>query len=158
MRMPEYFKRHTYTPNEFYDYMEQIERGLAGELQLVLSPATTGSLDADIADAITADSKFIRTVKAELKSAADGMLHTWFTGSFAAAVAAAAAGDGAVALADEATAVSLKNGVGTIAIEYTGTWAAGDTCTLTITGGNVLGYTVANKTSVDTIVTEEAGE
>ncbi len=61
-------------------------------------------------------------------------------------------GGSAVAINGGGSVVTLAGGVGTITLDYTGTWASGDTETLTITGGTVLGYTVANKTSVDTLV------
>ena len=150
MRYLDYLKRFTYTPNEFYDYLIGVERAMAGEIALVVSPATLGNSAADINAAIVADDKFVRQVKVELKASADGDVHQWFTGSFSAAVAKT--GDGTVAIADEGDSVELENGVGYVDIEYTGTWAAANTCTLTITGGTIMGYSVSNKTSVDTLV------
>ena len=150
MRFLDYLKRFTYTPNEFYDYLIGVERAMAGEIALVVSPATLGNSAADINAAIVTDDKFVRQVKVELKASAEGAVHQWFTGSFSAAVAKT--GDGTVAIADEGDSVELENGVGYVDIEYTGTWAAADTCTLTITGGTVMGYSVSNKTSVDTLV------
>jgi hypothetical protein len=67
-------------------------------------------------------------------------------------VANTGTGDGTAAIADGGDSVELENGVGYVDIEYTGTWAVGDTCTLTITGGTIMGYSVSNKTSVDTLV------
>ncbi len=150
MRFLDYLKRFTYTPNEFYDYLIGVERAMAGEIALVVSPATLGNSAADINAAIVADDKFVRQVKVELKASADEDVHQWFTGSFSAAVAKT--GDGTAAIADEGDSVELENGVGYVDIEYTGTWAAADTCTLTITGGTIMGYSVSNKTSVDTLV------
>ena len=150
MRYLDYLKRFTYTPNEFYDYLIGVERAMAGEMVLAVSPATLGSSAADVNEAIGADGKFVRRVKVELKTSANGDVHQWFTGSFSAAVAKT--GDGTAAIADEGDSVELENGVGYVDIEYTGTWAAADTCTLTITGGTIMGYSVSNKTSVDTLV------
>lgn len=139
MRIPEYLKRFTFTPNSFYDYMVAIEKAMAGDLVLALSPATLANSAAAVNAAVggTAE-KFVRTVQVELQ-AADGTVHEWFTGELAAAVAETTAGDGASAIADEATAVSLENGKGSINIEYTGAWAGGTkqvetaTCVGTIT-------------------------
>jgi hypothetical protein len=153
MRYLDYLKRFTYTPNEFYDYLIGVERAMAGEIALIVSPATLGSSAADVNAAITTDGKFVRRVKVELKASADGDVHQWFTGSFSAAVVAnTGTGDGTAAIADGGDSVELENGVGYVDIEYTGTWAEGNTCTLTITGGTIMGYSVSNKTSVDTLV------
>lgn len=148
MRYLDYLKRFTYTPNEFYDYLIGVERAMAGEIVLVVSPATLGSSAADVNAAITTDDKFVRRVKVELKASADGDVHQWFTGSFSAAVTNT--GNGAAAIAGGR--VELENGVGYVDIEYTGTWAEGNTCTLTITGGTIMGYSVSDKTSKDTLV------
>ena len=154
MRVPDYLKRFTYTPNEFYDYLVQVEKAMAGELVLVVTPATLGSSAAAVVAAIAAadNDKYVRTVKVELRDADDGSLHEWFTGTFAAAATYSTAGNGEASLPTDVTTVSLENGVGYINIEYTGTWAEADTQTLTITGGDKLGYSVTNKTSVDTLV------
>ena len=150
MRYLDYLKRFTYTPNEFYDYLIGVERAMAGEIVLVVSPATLGSSAADVNKAIGADSKFVRRVKVELKASADGDVHQWFTGSFSAAVAKT--GNGTAAIADNRNSVELENGVGYVDIEYTGTWAEGNTCTLTITGRTIMGNSISDKTSVDTLV------
>lgn len=139
MRIPEYLKRFTYTPNSFYDYLVAIEKAMAGDLVLVLTPATLANSAAAVNAAVggTAE-KFVRTVQVELQ-AADGTVHEWFTGELAAAVAETTAGDGASAIADSATEVSLENGQGTIDIEYTGAWSGGTkqvetaTCAGTVT-------------------------
>ena len=152
MRFLDYLKRFTYTPNEFYDYLIGVERAMAGEIALIVSPATLGSSAADVNAAIATDDKFVRRVKVELKASADGDVHQWFTGSFSAAVTKTGTGNGTAAIADGGGSVELENGVGYVDIEYTGTWAVGDTCTLTITGGTIMGYSVSNETSVDTLV------
>jgi len=150
MRYLDYLKRFTYTPNEFYDYLIGVERAMAGEMVLVVSPATLGSSAANVNKAINADGKFVRRVKVELKASADGDVHQWFTGSFSAAVAKT--GNGTAAIADNRNSVELENGVGYVDIVYTGTWAKDDTCTLTITGRTIMGYSISNKTSVDTLI------
>jgi hypothetical protein len=139
MRIPEYLKRFTYTPNDFYDYMIAMEKAMAGDLVLVLSPATLSNSAAAVNAAVGgAAEKFVRTVLVELQ-AADGTVHEWYTGELAAAVTETTAGDGTSAIADSATKVSLENGQGTIDIEYTGAWSGGTkqvetaTCAGTIT-------------------------
>jgi len=125
MRYLDYLKRFTYTPNEFYDYMIAIEKAMAGDLVLVLTPATLANSAAAVNAAVGgAAEKFVRTVQVELQ-AADGTVHEWYTGELAAAVTETTAGDGASTIEDSATKVSLENGRGGINIEYTGTWSGG---------------------------------
>lgn len=146
------FNDHTYVSKEYFEYMRQIEKALAGDIVLSLTPATLGSSAAKIATAIAGDAeKFVRTVKLELKDA-EGNIHTWFNGDIDLTVAETTAGDGVAAIADSATKVTLVEGVGSIDIEYTGTWAAADTSTLTTTQRAIAGVTIAAKTSKDTVV------
>jgi hypothetical protein len=86
-----------------------------------------------------------------LKDAA-GNIHTWFNGDISLTIAESTAGDGVAAIAGSATKVSLVEGVGNINIEYTGTWAAADTSTLTTTQRDITGVTIAAETSKDTLV------
>lgn len=152
MSLIDKFNDHTYVGKEYFEYMRQIEKAMAGDIVLTLSPATTGSKATEITAALLPEGgKFVRTVKFELKDAA-GNIHTWFNGDIDLTVADVTAGDGASAIANEATKVTLIEGIGTIDIEYTGTWAADDTNTLTTTQRDICGVTITAKTSVDTVV------
>ena len=123
---------------------------MSGDIALKCTPATLGSSAAAVAAAIAGTAeKFTRSVTVTLETAA-GEVHTWFSGTRAITIADTASG--AAAIADEADTVTFVNGVGTVVIEYTGTWATGNTSTLTVVGSTLLGHTVANKTSVDTLV------
>ncbi|MGD9678422.1 MAG: hypothetical protein AB7V16_08775 [Vulcanibacillus sp.] len=145
------FKKHTYTPNEYYDYMTQIENSMSGDMALVVAPATLGSSATAIAAAVAGEEgKYVRTVAIKLVNGAGEVLE-WFNGSLTVEVTDVTAGDGASAVAESATTVQFIDGIGTVDIEYTGTWAAEDTQTTTIKG-SIMGYTLTNKTSVDTIV------
>lgn len=152
------FKNHTYVPNAFYDYMKRIEEAMAGDIKLAISPATTGTSAADIAEAVGEDEgKFIRLVEVRLVNTA-GDVHEWFNGTLNVITAETTAGDGASAIADEATTITIERGVGSVAIEYAGTWAAADTNTVTIgkdasdNADTIMGYALTAKTSVDTVV------
>lgn len=146
------FNDHTYVGKDFFEYLRQMEKALSGDIALVLTPATPGSSAAKVAAAIAGTAKkFVRTVKLELKDAA-GNIHTWFNGDIDLTIAEVTAGDGVAAIAESATKVSLVEGVGSIDIEYTGTWAAADTSTLTTTQRDIAGVTIAAKTSKDTLV------
>lgn len=137
---------------DLHDYLAIMEKGLAGDLVLTCTPATPGSSAAAVTAAIGGSAaKFTRTVEVSLHTAA-GDIHEWFNGTFAIGIEEETVGNGTAAIADSATVVTLVNGVGTVTIEYIGTWASGDTSALAVTGGTKLGYTVADKTSVDTLV------
>ena len=133
-----------------YGYLERVESAMSGDMVLVASPATLGSSAAAVATAI-AGAGFTRDVVLELQDA-DGNVHSWFSGSMDIAVAEVTAGDGVSAISGGGSSVDFVAGQATVTIEYTGTWAAADTQTLTVTGGTVLGETITNKTSVDTLV------
>jgi hypothetical protein len=131
--------------------IELRDKAMSGDIVLTITPATCGSSAAAIATAIAgAAKKFTRQVVVELKTSA-GKRHTWFDGDLA--IAATEDGEASIiAIAANAQKVSLKKGKGLVTLEYTGVWAEGGKGTLTVTGGTILGYTVANKTSVDTVV------
>lgn len=128
--------------------MELRDKAISGDMILVVSPAALGSSAAAVTAAI-AGSGFTRDVVIELQ-AANGDVHSWFDGTFTIAIAEVTAGTGTASIVS--TTATFENGRCTITITYIGTWAAADTATLTITGGTKLGYTIANKTSVDTLI------
>ena len=125
---------------------------MSGDMVLKCTPATAGSSAAAVAAAIAGTaSKFVRTVTVTLETAG-GEVHTWFSGKRDAAAAQVTAGNGTAAVTGSATDITFVNGSATVLIDYVGTWAAADTCTLTVTGATLLGHTLANKTSIDTLV------
>lgn len=150
IRSVDEFKRHTYTPNDYYDYLKVVENGLSGDITIVPIPATLGSSAAVVNAAIQGEEeKFARSVHVKLVDTS-GSIHKWFNGYLTVA-ASKNSTSGTVAIKDGATSMPLVNGEGDVIIEYTGTWAEGDTATLTVSG-TVLGYTLTQKTSVDTLV------
>lgn len=132
------------------DYLAQQEKALSGDMVLVATPATLGSSAAAVNAAIGgAGAKFSRDIVIKLQDAA-GNVHSWFNGTFAIA-AAKVSTSGVVAIAGGLSVATFVNGVATITLNYTGTWAAADTQTFTVTGSTKLGYTIADKTSKDTL-------
>jgi hypothetical protein len=126
------------------------DKAMSGDLVLVVTPATLGSSAVAVTAAIGgAEGKFTRNVTVTLKTAG-GDTHSWFNGTFSVAGSEVTAGNGTCATS--AATVTLVNGVGTCTLEYIGTWALGDTATVTVTGGTKLGYSITNKTSVDTLI------
>jgi hypothetical protein len=148
MSLDEIKKRTTPTGKTvgMFNYLKNVETGLAGDMALVVTPATLGS-----SAAVVNAGGFSREIKVELKNAA-GDVHEWFNGTFAIAATEVTVGDGTSAIEGAATTVTLVNGVGTVTIEYIGTWASADTQTLTVTGSTKLGYAITDKTSVDTLI------
>ncbi len=146
------FNDHTYASRDFFEYMRTVENAMSGDINLVVTPSTLGSSATKVNAAIAGDEgKFIRIVVFKLKDTA-GNIHSWFNGDISISVAETTAGSGVAAISEEATKVTLIEGVGSIDIEYTGEWAAADTCTLTTTQKTIMGVTIAAKTSVDTLV------
>lgn len=126
---------------ELRKYLENIEDALNGDIVMDISPETVGSPD----DVTT------RTVTVTIQNAAGDTLE-WVNAAFATTVSKTddTAGDGSSALGS--TTLTLVNGVGTITVTYSDTWAADDTQTVTV--GNIVlaGITITGGTSVDTIV------
>lgn len=122
------------------------DKCLAGDMVLVTANATTsaGTINTAIAGV---NKKYTKTVTFTLKTAADAT-HTWFNGVFPVAVTKVSTA-GIISTAH--AYITLVDGVGTIDVIMTGTWAQNDTVTVTVTGGTKYGYTIANKASVDTL-------
>jgi hypothetical protein len=124
----------------------------SGDLVFSISPATTGSSTAAVLAAIAGTAgKYTRVITMKLVTAA-GEVHTWYSGVKTVGVAENAAGANAIEGTLTSTSVKFVNGVATATLAYTGTWAEGNVSTFTLTGGTTLGYTTADKTSVDTLV------
>ena len=124
------------------------QAAISGGIVLSVTPATLESSAAAINTAIGGDG-FTRDVAIQLLDASGNTITS--NGSFAIA-ATKDSTSGTVAIQDSLTSVVLVDGIATVTLIYTGTWAEEDTCTLTVTGGTVAGNTVANKTSIDTLV------
>jgi hypothetical protein len=132
------------TLSGFYDSLEAAKtlanKALSGDLVFVVTPATKSTVHGSAAS---------RTVAIALKTAA-GDVHTWFNAALAAGVAVAKSSEnGTVTI--PSTTLTFAAGVASVEITEGGAWAAADTNTLTIAAATVLGYTVASKTSVETM-------
>lgn len=134
---------------DFWQYLSLVEKALSGDLVLEVTPATTSNSAATVNNTISTNGKFTRDVVIKLKTA-NGEVHTWFNGTFAIS-ASATTTSGTIAIAGGLTDATFTEGQATVTLEYTGTWASGETATLTVTGGSKLGYTITDKTSVDTL-------
>lgn len=126
---------------ELRKYLTDLEGALNGDIVMDISPETVGS-------ATTVET---RVVTVTIQNA-NGDTLEWVNAAFATTVSKAddTAGDGSSAIGS--TTLTLVDGVGTVTVTYSDTWAADDTQTVTI--GNIVlgGVTVTGGTSVDTIV------
>jgi hypothetical protein len=117
-----------------------VNKALSGDLVFVVTPATLNTAHGDAAN---------RTVAIALKTAA-GEVHTWFNAALTTGVAVAKSSEnGTVTITS--TTLTFVAGVASVVITEGGTWAAADTNTLTIAAATIIGYTVAQKTSVETM-------
>lgn len=125
------------------DYLALQEKAMVGDIVMVITPTTAGS------SATTED--FTRSVEISIETAA-GEVHTWVNASFATtlSIAEVTAGDGTASITS--TTLTLVDGKATVVVSCTGTWAADDTNTLTVSNITLAGVTVTGGTSVDTIV------
>jgi hypothetical protein len=134
------------TISNLWNLMELRDKASTG---LLLKTANAGSSAAAVNAAI-AGAGFTRTVTVTMRNTADSATHTWFNGQFP--IVLTNTGAGTTQTTNGETFVTLIDGVGTVDIQYFGAWVATNTATVTITGGKQLGYTLANKTSVDTLI------
>lgn len=126
---------------ELRAYLDDLEGALNGDIVMDVSPAATGS-------AAAVES---RDVTVTIKNAAGDTLE-WVNSTFATTVSKADVTDGNGTSAVDSATLSLVNGVGTVTVTYSDTWAADDTQTVTIGNITLAGVTVTGGTSVDTIV------
>lgn len=125
------------------DELAQLEKAFAGDLVFTVSPATTTR--------VATSASFTRTARIALESA-DGKLHDWFSKAISTGVSV---GDtstlGTATIAS--TTLTFTKGVASVVVTGSAhAWVAEETNTLTIAQATILGYTVASKTSVETIV------
>lgn len=115
-------------------------KALSGDLVFVVTPATKSTAHGSAAN---------RTVAIALKTAA-GEIHTWFNAALVAGVAVAKSSEtGTVSI--PSTTLTFVAGLASVEITEGGAWAEADTNTLTIAAATILGYAVAQKTSVETM-------
>lgn len=125
------------------DYLTVLEKGLAGDLVFVCLPATVNR-------SATA-SAWTRKVVIELRTA-NGEVHEWFNKAITTGCSIADTSTAGTATIPSTT-LTFVNGKAEVTISGSAaSWLATETNTLTITALTLMGYTVASKTSVETIV------
>lgn len=131
MRKSEFFKRHTYTPNSFYDYMARIEDAMSGDIETAnIIPAEADKFEPTAAEAtagVTYD------IVAQCVNS-DGDPHTWFNGTYEIEVVVDAS-DGNVSVnggdfgGDDTNVdadVEFVAGEAKFTVTLGGTWVVGD--------------------------------
>ena len=131
---------------------ETMAKAMSGDMVFVCSPAESERAYTDLA---MEGYIYLET--------ADGDVHTWYNGTITSGITVTEVtnGNGTVhtdaAFQNTTKDAVFINGRCYFELYFTGTWAADDTATLTIAlaeGGNILGYDVADATSVTTFISE----
>ena len=126
---------------ELRQYLDGLEGALNGDIVMDVSPATLGS-------GTTVET---RVVNVTIKDAAGDTLE-WVNTTIASKISKTDVTEGNGTSAISASTLTLVNGVGTVTVTYSDTWAADDTQTVTIASIVLAGVTVTGGTSADTIV------
>ena len=130
MRYIETLKQHTYTPNDFYDYLAGVEDAMAGDMAFSLPKFKPYVSEATHKDGYAVE------VQVTLVNTA-GEAHDWYHGTKAIALSTTST-DGTLAIGEgeqgtTATAnLKFENGIAMFALVLGGTWAADDTITATV--------------------------
>ena len=130
MRYIETLKQHTYTPNDFYDYLAGVEDAMIGDMAFSLP-----ELEPIVSEANHEDGYAVE-VEVTLVNTA-GAIHGWYHGTKAIALTATStAGTFAIGEGEQGTTATadlkLENGVATFVLALGGTWAAEETITATV--------------------------
>ena len=145
MRYIETLKQHTYTPNDYYDYLARVEDAMAGDMAFSLPKFKPYVSEANHKDGYAVE------VQVTLVNTA-GEAHDWFHGVKEIALSTeSTSGTFAIGDDDEATQrktaeaeLKFENGVASILLVLDGTWAADDVIKATVDDDDtkILGYSV----------------
>lgn len=121
------------------------DKALAGDIVFVVTPETV--------DRTATSDAWTRTVVVELQTSA-GEVHTWLDKAITSGVSIEDdSTEGTASITS--TTLNLEKGRAEIVVSGDAEdWVDEDTNTLTVAEATILGYTVASKTSVETIVAE----
>lgn len=140
MRYIETLKQHTYTPNDYYDYLARVEDAMVGDMAFSLP-----KLEPIVSEA---NDEYVVEVEVTLVNTA-GNAHGWYHGTKAIALTATStAGTFAIGDGDQGTTATadleFENGVATLVLVLGGTWAADDTIKATVDNDDtkIMAYSV----------------
>lgn len=130
------FRQHTYTPNEYYDYLRQVELGMSGDIEVGFLSEKLEGVELD-GTSLTVDSQTVDVALVD----DEGNVHEWFDGELAVEITTSENGVADDGDGNAITSVDLVDGVGEIEIHYSGDWDAGETVSVKV-GDNdeILGY------------------
>ena len=142
------FKQHTYTPNEFYDYMQGIEKAMSGEVEINIIPAEEDKEEIAAGDMDGYEQEV--TVQAVEKET--GEIMRFYNGELNFQVVNDS-DDGTIAINDEDAGgagadvdedLKFINGELSVKLTYGGTWSNGDTAKVTVDKDDkdIMGYVV----------------
>jgi hypothetical protein len=142
MRYIETLKQHTYTPNDYYDYLARVEDAMVGDMAFSLPKFKPYVSEANHEDGYAVE------VQVTLVNTA-GEAHDWYHGTKAIALTAtSSAGTFAIGEGEQGTTATadlkFENGVATFVLVLDGTWAADDTITATVDNDDtkIMAYSV----------------
>jgi hypothetical protein len=161
MRFPDYLKRFTYTPNDFYDYLKRMEDMVSGDVKAVIVPAADDAMEVEASDM----DGFIQTITVQIVKN-DGTVHDAYQGTLNVQVVNGSTA-GTVAINDEDAGAAganvdddilFENGAAVVLLTYGGTWEADETVKINVDKDDVevCGYAV--KVSNHTVLTVIADE
>ena len=133
MRYIETLKQHTYTPNDYYDYLARVEDAMAGDMQFSLPAIKPYASETNHEDGYAVEVQVVLVNTA-------GEAHDWFHGVKEIALSTeSVSGTFAIGDDDEATQgktaeaeLKFENGVASILLVLDGTWAADDVIKATV--------------------------
>ncbi len=122
--------RHRHDLGDLFDYLDTIALAVGGNIQFS-TPDDYTKTDED-------DEEIVLEVQDS-----EGNVLEWFDGDLAASIASTTAGDGSAAFSGSSP-FTFEDGVATVTVALSDTWATNDTFTVTIDEQSVLGYTISS--------------
>jgi hypothetical protein len=122
--------------------LDALIKAQSGDMVFKVTPST--------ATQAAGNTGFTKNFDITLESAA-GEVNQWYNGSVTIAVAETSAA-GSASIVPAAGTHNMVDGKLTVAFTGAAAWVAGEKATLTVDAGTILGYPVASKTGVVTIV------
>lgn len=141
--MPKFTSKQSHLVGEFWDDWGMVKKALVGDVVISVSVSAV--------TAVATTSAWTRSTYVYAKDA-DGNVHRWLSDTFANILAIADTAAASTATASITTStITFVDGIATVTVSGTqGTWASGDTDTLTVKPMNIGAATTATATSVQT--------
>ena len=152
----EALKQHTYTPNSFYDglieYVTKLNSLLSGDILIkaYFDPLEDVELDTMNAGEVSQE------ILVQIEDS-EGNVLDMFNGDIAVALATSGAGVAGDDKGLEITSLTIVNGVATLTVYYSGTWANEETASITLgASASYLGFSLEAVGPIDLLSVEPA--